>query len=201
MKHGLGALPGKLDIRDYHFKKKVYMSYNYPDTYECPGRMKIKDQGKVGSCVAHSASEILEYHYPGLNLSTNFIYGIHHKLYGSNGPGMYLRNAAKIMLKYGDPEYDFCPGNTEVEEVYGIANATFANSEAMLNAKDHRIHNFTKVSDINDIKYALVNYGPVMGAITWYSNNTVSRVSGLLKKGDIEAGGHAIVIKGWTEKG
>ena len=78
-KRGLGAKLSPVDIRDYKFDKKC-LSINYPDTFECPIRTEIKDQRLVGYCVAHSMAEILEYHFPEKKMSTNFIYGIHHKL-------------------------------------------------------------------------------------------------------------------------
>ena len=165
IKHGLGALPPKVDIRDYKFAQAKCMSVDYPDVYECPIKTAIKDQGSVGSCVAHSGAEILEYHFPNTKMSTNFIYGIHKKLYNSDGPGMYTRECAKIMKDYGDPLYEYCPGNTEITGVYKIAEAAFANNEVMADSKSHRISSFARVSSVNGIKYALTTYGPVLGSI------------------------------------
>jgi hypothetical protein len=67
-------------------------------------------------------STILEYHaHTTQKLSTNFIYGIRKKLYGSQGQGMQLRHACKIVTDYGDPFEKDCPGNTEVPNVFEIA--------------------------------------------------------------------------------
>lgn len=198
---GLGYKESPIDIRDYKFKKAAVklMANSFPETYECPIKTPIKNQGGVSSCVAHSAAEVLEYHYVEKTFSTNFIYGIHKKLYGSNGPGMFLREAAKIMKDYGDPEYNFCKGNTEVDDVYAIANETFINPEAMNNAKKYRISKYARVSSVNDIKYALMNYGPVLGAIIWYVDNRMS--NGVLERGTVIDGGHAIVVRGWNQEG
>ena len=197
----MGAIPSPVDIRDYKFKKAAVkmMAPAYPAQYECPVKTAIKDQGRVGSCVAHSAAEILEYHYTD-KMSTNFIYGIHYDLYGSDGPGMFPREACRIMHDYGDPEYKLCSGNTEVEEVYSIARKAFADKEVMANSKEHRITKYAKVSSINDIKYALMNYGPVLGAIFWYSDNQIVG-NGILRKGSRLEAGHAIVIRGWDLDG
>ena len=198
----MGAIESPVDIRDYKFKKEVVlMASNYPIYYECPNFTQIKDQGNVGSCVAHATASILEYHYPHTKLSTNFIYGIHKKLYGSDGPGMFSREAARIAHTYGDPIYTLCPGNTEVPDVYAKAEAAFADEKAMEDAKQHRIISFAKVSSINDIKYALMNYGPVLGAMMWYTGNKVDRATGLLTKDGSVDGGHAIMVKGWTDQG
>lgn len=166
IKRVMGVLPGKKDIRDFKFKRNKVMSVNFPVVYECPIKTMIKDQGSVGSCAAHSAAEILEYHFPNTKMSTNFLYGIHYKLYGTEGPGMYLRDALKIMKQYGDPIYDLCSGNNEVKGVYSIAEKAFADEEVMKNAELYKISAYTKVSSVEDIKYALVNYGPVYIAVT-----------------------------------
>lgn len=165
-KRVMGVLPGKKDIRDYTFKKRVCRAANYPEEYECPIKTAIKDQGFVGSCTAHATAEIMEYHSPDDKLSTNFIYGIHYKLFGTKGPGMYLREAAKIVSKYGDPKYELCPGNNEVDFVYKIAEDAFENEEAMASASEHKITSYAKVSDFDDIKYALMSHGPVLAAVT-----------------------------------
>lgn len=200
MEYGTGCLPGKKDIRDYRIKRKVCLAQEFPDEFLCEKTTSIKNQGGVGSCVAHATAEILEAHFGGrITLSTNFIYGIHKKLYGSNGPGMYLREACKIAKQYGDPEYSYCKGNTEVDKVYGIAEEAFNNTLAMQNALKYSIDNYAKLFSDNDIKFALMNYGPVLAAVTWYNDNKCE--NGILKRGNKKSGGHAIMVKGWTPVG
>lgn len=197
--YGLGCLPDKIDIRDYKIRKKVAMAVEFPDEYICDGYRKVKSQGSVGSCVAHATAEILEFHNNGRKLSTNFLYGIHKKLCGTLGPGMYLRDACKIALQYGDPEYDLCPGNTEVNKVYTIAEEAFDKSEVLESAAKNRIDSFAKLRNASDIKYALMNYGPILAAIDWYSDNKV--VNGVINQGSQKSGGHGIMIYGWNEQG
>lgn len=200
----MGALRGKIDVRDYKIDRKLAMAVQYPDTFELSELPPVKNQGSIGSCVAHAVSEILEFHYRAgtkLKLSTNFIYGIHYKLFGTKGPGMYLRDACKIVKDYGDPKEEYCRGNTEVDRVYDIANTSFANELIMDNAKQYRITSYAKVKSDNDIKYALMNHGPVLAAIKWYSKNTASRSTGLLVKNGTYNGSHAIMIYGWNEIG
>lgn len=197
--HGLGCLHEKVDIRDYKLKRKVAMSVQYPEKYTCNGYRKIKSQGSVGSCVAHATSEILEYHNGGVKLSTNFIYGIHKKLYATPGPGMYLRDACKIVHEYGDPVYELCPGNNEVTKVYEIAEKAFDNQDVLRDAAKNRIDSFAKLNSVNEIKYALMNYGPVLSSVDWYSKNKV--VNGVLIQDGEKDGGHAIMLYGWNEQG
>ena len=198
--HGLGCLPEKVDIRDYKIKKKVAMAVEYPETFEAKRGLYIKSQGSVGSCVAHATTEILESHYTNCGkLSTNFLYGIHKKLCGTLGPGMYLRDACKIVKEYGCPSYELCSGNTEVNRVYEIAEKAFDRQEVLEDAAKHRIDSFAKLKTINDIKYALMNYGPVLSSIDWYSQNKV--VDGILIRAGEKDGGHAIMLYGWNEQG
>lgn len=195
----MGALRSEVDIRDYKFKQAKFMAAVYPETYECPNKMRVRDQGSVGSCVAYSSSSILEYHY-GETMSTNFIYGIHKKLFNSDGPGMFPREACKIIRSYGDPTYKSCPGNDEVPEAYKIAETAYYSPLVMNEASRYRISSYARVSSINDIKYALMHYGPVLGAVIWFSDNKLSPTNVLLK-GTFMDGGHAIVIKGWNSEG
>ena len=197
---GLGCLPGKIDVRDYKIKKKIAMAMQYPETYEAKRGPYLKQQGSVGSCVAHATSEVLEAHRTdGEKLSTNFIYGIHKKLYATLGPGMYLRDACNIALNYGDPAYGLCPGNVEVTRVYEIAEEAFANEEVLKDAATNTIDSYSRLKTADDIKFAIMNYGPVLAAIEWYSGNKVKE--GKLIKSGNKDGGHAIMLYGWTPEG
>jgi len=197
---GLGCLPGKFDIRDYKIKKDVAMAMQYPESYEAKRGPYLKSQGSVGSCVAHATSEILESHRTdGVKLSTNFIYGIHKKLYGTVGPGMYLRDACNIALHYGDPAYELCPGNVEVNRVYELAEEAFAKEDVLKSAASNTIESYAKLKTIDDIKFAIMNYGPVLAAVEWYSGNKVKE--GKLIQDGNKSGGHAIMLYGWNKDG
>lgn len=199
--HGLGCICSPTDVRDYKLARSSVSSVELPESFECEKRSRVKDQRSVGSCVAHAASSILEYHYsPNNRLSTNFIYGIHYKLFGSEGPGVSLREACKIISKYGDPELKYCPGNTEVEKVYDLAEECFDNPEAMENASKYKIDNYVKLLSDKDIKYSIFNYGPVLAAIEWFDYNDCDFKGKLIKNG-ISEGYHAIIIYGWNKDG
>lgn len=200
--YGFGCLLDKTDIRDYKIAAAAVKAITYPETFECAKIARVKNQGGVGSCTAHATSTILEHHYTGIDaqLSTNFIYGIHNKLFGSEGPGLSLREALKTVLQYGDPEYDYCKGNTEVSKVYGIAEQAFEDPVAMENAAKYKISGYARANNINDVKYALMNYGPVLACISWYNGNTCDE-NGVLTMGDSLNCYHAIVVYGWNEIG
>jgi len=198
---GFGCLPGKIDLRDYKIKREVAMAYNYPETFSLD-HPPVKNQGAVGSCVAHATSEILESHLKEYKkLSTNFLYGIHYKLFGSKGPGMYLREACKIAKDYGDPEEIFCKGNTEVPHVYSMAENSFNDPDVLENANKYKINSYVKLRTENDIKYSLMYHGPVLISVEWFSDYEFKYSTGILSPGVKSAGLHCIMIYGWNEDG
>lgn len=201
---GFGCLLSPVDLRDYRFSKISVLAEQYPSKYELPmDKTKVKNQRTVGSCVAHALSTILEYHdkYREV-LSTNFIYGIQYRLYLAKGPGMQLRNALKIAKNYGDMTEEHCQGNTEVEEVYDIASKAFNIKEYRENALRYRINSYVKLNSVNDIKFAIMNYGPVLAGVKWYETTVFNNSTKFITS--TKMGGysyHATVIYGWDENG
>lgn len=186
------------DVRDY----KVSISGELPASYELDfSNVEVKNQKSVSSCVAHALSTILEYHAKNRNkLSTNFIYGIRKELFNQEGKGMYLRDACKIATNYGDPLESDCPGNTEIPEVYDIASKTLKNERAMKYAEDYKTKSYYLCKSNDEIKYALVNYGPILASLKWYKDYKVT--NGILTGGNVKNYGyHAIVIYGYNEQG
>lgn len=194
-----GCLLSPVDLRDFKVRAT---SQPLPENFELDfSKISVKNQGAVGSCVAHAMSTILEYHANGQHeLSTNFIYGIRKELYNQEGQGMYLRDACKIATGYGDPLETDCPGNNEVPEVYEIASNTMKNQTAMDIASKFRTKSYFSCKTVEDIKYALVNYGPVIISIKWFDDYRV--VNGILTGGKSKNYGyHALVCYGYTPKG
>ena len=162
---GLGALLSKVDLRDYNLNK-LKTSTQYPDSYEINMKHMIKNQQNISSCTAHALSSILEYHDGNIKeLSTNFIYGLKNKLFLHTGKGETIRDALSIAKDYGDPIKELCPGNNDVDEVYEIANKAFEDESILKDAYLHKIDSYVKLKDDNDIKYALMNFGPVIACI------------------------------------
>jgi C1A family cysteine protease len=113
---------------------------------------------------------------------------------------MYLRDACKIATEYGDPLLEDCPGNTEVPKCYDIASEALKNDEVMRRAADFKTKSYYSCNTIDEIKYALMNYGPLLASLKWYSDYQVKNgilVGGASKKYSY----HAIVIYGFNEEG
>ena len=201
MKHLLGALNPKIDLRDY---KIAAVASEFPDSYSCANLPPIKNQGSVGSCVAHATSSILE----TLNktetgtfvpLSTDFIYGMQGVVFGRMEHGMYLRDACKIVKDYGDPSEHMMSGNTEQPKCTEKLKEKLSD-EVYDEAKVFRIKSYARCKSPDNMKHALMTYGPLLGSIKWYDKYTLKNKIITFDK-TTSYGGHAIMIYGWNDKG
>lgn len=195
-----GCLPEKKDLRDYTFSPQAVGATDFPKEYILDMLSPVKNQGKVSSCVAHAMSTILEYHEKEHILSTNFFYGGRCILYGRTGRGMYLRDACKIAKDYGDPYNLSCKGNTEAPWCADDVRGVFENKKILKEAKRQQILSYASLKNIEDIKYAIMNYGPVLVSIKWYHDTYLSERI-LQSSKQTGYGLHAIVLYGWSEEG
>lgn len=198
-----GCLKSPIDVRDYKIAGSG--KEDLPEEYEINILPRIKNQKHVNSCVAHSTSSILEY-YENIagrdqRLSTNFIYGIQKSECGYEGQGMYLRDACKIVCKYGDMLEDDCPGNNEVPKCWDVAEKALANTEYKDIAQTFKIKSYFSCTSNNAIKKAIMNYGPVLASIHWYDSYEPDK-NGVLATDKVgDSGYHAIMIYGWDKIG
>ncbi len=195
-----GALFSPIDVRDYRL---AYVSNEseFPEEFELQ-MGKVKNQGRVGSCVAHSIAETIEYFNITQNndsktMSTDYIYGNRTNML-HNTSGMYTRKAIDNACKYGDVyECDY-PGNTEAPEVI----EKFEQNKDIFYEQGvpHRFSSYYSVKSKNEIKMALMNNGPVIFAMQWYDDIKVE--NGIITTSQQgEFGGHCMVIYGWNEQG
>lgn len=198
-----GCKLSKFDIRDYKLDSSIIASYDFPTEYVSNHLVRVKNQNEVLSCVAHALSTILEYHtYPNtVKLSTNFIYGIQKELFNRDSTGMYLSDACKIALEYGDMLEVECPGNTEVPLCHSIASAAMRDKNKVENAYNHHIFAYYSCKSNDEIKYSIIHHGPVLASIKWSSLYRVNKDGVLNGKMSEDAEYHAIVVYGYNEKG
>ena len=201
MTHFLGALKPKVDLRDY---KIAAAAAEYPESYSCGDLPPVKNQRHVSSCVAHATAEILEVFNKKetnnfVQLSTNFIYGMQGVACGRKQSGMYLRDACKIVKEYGNPLETTIPGNTEQPTCTDVLTEQL-NEEVYKEAKKFKIKSYARCKTDNEIKHALINYGPVLASIKWYNKYQFDD-NKLIFDTTSPFGYHAIMIYGYNKEG
>lgn len=195
-----GAIFSGYDARDY---KLVYTAStaDFPKEFELQMR-GIKNQGAVGSCVAHSLSSIIEYYNytqtgDPSEMSVGYIYG-NRKTSTYKDEGMIMRDALEAVRKYGDVRKELFPYNEEVPHVISL----FERQSRTLFKEGYpnRISQYCRVDSPNAIKSALMAGNPVLMAMTWYADMEV--VDGVLVTNQLGwEGGHCMFIYGWDECG
>ena len=198
-----GALPEEVDVRDYKLKRvATAVKEAFPETFELK-MCAVKNQGAVGSCVAHAVAETIEYHNKVQDnitdkVSVGFIYG-NRRGSLNKFSGMFVREALHNTCKYGDVfEADF-KENKEVPDIIKLFEERFDSLKEK--ALSNRFSTYFRISSDDDIKYALINYGPVVFAMTWYDDTKVEDGVMQVNTKSKKSGGHCMVIYGWNEKG
>lgn len=194
---GFGCVPSKKDLRDYLLNKKVCQSTNLPESFKVE-HSSIKNQGAVGSCVAHSVSEVLEQIKNNkTRYSTAWIYGYRPVGY-YQGSGMMTSQAMKTIKNVGCVEYDKCPGNYEMPKAKEYVNSNLAllKEEA---GKD-KIISYARLKSVQEIKEAIFKTGKPVVVCIQVGNLKLDENNVALIPKDFD-GGHATVCYGWNETG
>lgn len=195
-----GALFSKPDVRDYVATTTLT---EFPREFELD-MPKVKNQGAVGSCVAHSLSTIVEYFNKKeagryKEMSTGYIYG-NRRFSAHKGKGMYTRDAIHTVTKYGDVPNRYFPYNVEVPEAIEKFEAEVTNIEDK--GYYFKFAEYFKLKDEKSIKTSLMENGPVSFAMYWYDDIKIE--DGIMKTKCVKTnktGGHCMVIYGWNETG
>ena len=202
---GLGAIFSPVDVRDYRLAATATADKTeFPEEFVLP-MVRVKDQGTVGSCVAHALSEVVEFfnkkqHNLNYVMSTDFIYG-NRRTTSHTGSGLVIRDALKAVQKYGDIRHTKLPGNTEVPDVIDKFESNF--DPLKDEAHKSRISTYVKLTTVSEIKSFLMNHGPVVIGMKWYRDyhvNSGGYLSSFYNKEDL-CGRHCMVICGWNQYG
>ena len=132
-------------------------------------------------------------------MSTGFIYGNRRNSL-SKASGMYVREALANTCKYGTTYKEDFKENVEVPKAIDLFEQRF--DELKDKAYPNRFSTYFRLTSDNDIKHALMNYGPVVFAMRWrkgiyVDNGNIMHVDQKAKA----TGGHCMIIYGWTEEG
>lgn len=195
-----GAIFSGYDARDY---KLVYTASGeeFPESFELQMR-GIKNQGSVGSCVAHSLASIIEYYNytqtgDDSRMSVGYIYG-NRRTSKYKDSGMIMRDALEAVRQYGDVTNELFPYNEEVPKMIQLYE--LEGRKLFKKSYPNRISQYARTTSPNAIKSALMAGNPVLMAMNWYADMDV--VDGILTT-DYKGwdGGHCMFIYGWDERG
>ena len=196
----LGALFSKKDVRDYMIDCATAPA-EFPKEFELK-MPKVKNQGSVGSCVAHSIATVIEYfnklqHNDNEEMSVGYIYGNRTNT-THTGKGMYTREAVAATCEYGDVPHILFPYNIEVPDI--IEKFNESSEKLFKDGHPNRFTSYYRLYTEDEIKTSLIQNGPVIFAMKWYKDIKV--VDGVITTSQKQdGGGHCMVIYGWNEQG
>jgi C1A family cysteine protease len=195
--HSMGYVPSKKDLRDYKLNKKVCHAQILPEEFIVE-HSSIKNQGAVGSCVAHSVSEVLEA-ISDRTYSTGWIYGYRPAGY-YQGEGMMTSNALKTVHKVGSVYQSEFPINVEMPKAKELVTADLPRLK-QLAAKD-KIYSYARLYSIQDIKEAIYKTKtPVVVCIPCNGGIKLDDLYIAEIPDTIQLSGHAVVCYGWNRFG
>lgn len=185
------------DVRDYTIKPIT----EFPETFTLD-TVPVKNQWTKPTCTAHALSSACEYHHQRQHgwyerFSTEFLYGLREKDYYI-GQGMRIRDGLNTLLKYGNVFESDCEGNNDY--VYAMNHVSKDVDHLKELAYPHRISSYFKISTTDELKTALMKYGPVVVSMNTYDGSKlVNDVYTCDTSKD--HGSHCVYIYGWDERG
>jgi C1A family cysteine protease len=197
-----GAIPSKTDVRDYK-AVCVAATEDFPEEFKLQ-MPSVKNQQQTGSCVAHAIALVIEYFSrlqgdDNREMSVGYIYG-NRSTSTYTGKGMYVRDALEAARKYGDVVQTMFPYNKEVPEIIELFNEQFIKISP--DAYANRITYYYRVYNENDIKAALMQHGPVVFSMEWYSDIKIKNgIMNTKQESSPKNGHHCMVIYGWNKDG
>lgn len=198
-----GAIFSGYDARDYRL---IYTASDkeFPKEFSLDmSQERVKNQGEVGSCVAHALSSIIEFYdrvqtHTDRTMSVGYIYG-NRANSDYKGEGMIMRDALQVVRQFGDVDNALFPYNKEVPHIIKLFEDNQNNLYEV--GYPNRISQYCRVYNSNAIKSALMAGNPILMAMNWYTDMEVDERGILTTEYKGWAGGHCMFIYGWNETG
>lgn len=195
-----GAIPSPKDVRDYTAVCTASAA-DFPEEFEL-SMPAVKNQGRVGACVAHTLATTIEY-FNRLQgdgteeMSVGFIYGNRGE-YDYDGKGMVTSQALNRVQKCGCVTAKRCNVYSEAPEIVNYIQGQLVNY--LIEAYPNRITSYYRLTTDDEIKASLMQNGPVIFAMNWFKDINVT--NGIIKTNGVKSdSSHALVIYGWNQDG
>ena len=195
-----GCLISPFDGRDYDFRCatgiKSAKDQEYPTEFMISNTSKVYSQGSTSMCVAFSLAEIKESQelldqQQRIRFSPGFIYANRDE----TKEGMYIREGLKNLKADGVVTYDDFPVKGTCSHCQKKLAECKNLQEMFANAKGWRIGSYYRVYTLEEIKYTLMNIGPIIISVPCYTG--WNYFSGKIVQAGKLRGYHAMVIVGW----
>lgn len=184
------------------FSSSEAQADSYPASYDWRNHnavTPVRNQGSCGSCWSFSAVAVMEslvkrIDSRSVDLSEQQVVNC---VLSGGCEGGYTRDALAYMYSYGI----VMEAQVPYEAADGTCNSSLQSSYYLNNYWSDYIGDKAMWTRVNDIKYALTNFGPVSVSMRVYSDFYYSYTSGVyMWDGTSEdLGGHAILTVGWVD--
>lgn len=198
-----GVIDSPKDERDFIYNPACANQQELPKSFCIDYKYPILNQGQIGSCVAHSLSELKSYidSVDKDNMySIGFIYS-NRKEDDFVGHGMIPRQALSNLVSNGDCFHNDFPINEEYPSILNTLDK-YGRDQLFKKASDHKSKAFAKL-EVEQIKEYLANQQkPILLTVKVYSSFYEARY----RKGEVPNeiygtyfGSHAMIIVGYDE--
>lgn len=205
--HFYGCIPDEVDERDYKAKEHITMG-NRPLEYVPRKFAPVLNQGKVGSCVAHSIATMKWYQEHDESgsyeqYSTDFVY--HNRDEDDyQGHGMMMREAAGHIIKDGVCPREDLPTNTE----YPNQNVKAFVESLRGKAKECKTLKYVSCDSLDELADVLWQYKGAILSVrvrssfdAFFLKTKDSWVMPIPKDSERQLGYHCVCAVGYTKDG
>tara|TARA_A100001015_G_scaffold75943_1_gene84314 strand:+ start:2065 stop:2946 length:882 start_codon:yes stop_codon:yes gene_type:complete len=189
------TIPSQHDDRDWN-AGNIYKNTILEPVLDLRDSLEpIRNQGTQGTCAAQTAAcmkewqETNDYNFKGY-MSPQFIYNNREN---QTTEGMFGRDVMRILSKIGSVEEDTYEYG-KIEPIENIDEIYYSK------AKVHKIKNYARVYDIENLKKALKLNGPCYIAFPVYNANSMRMWFKESESSEMQ-GGHAMTVVGYNEEG
>lgn len=199
--YSFGLHKSLFDNRDYLIFG-FFTAITLPEKYSVENDMTpVRSQSKEGACVGFAlATGVKEWqeqkdYSKFIELSPRYIYEEAKKISGHTS-GTTLRAAMKVVREKGVCEENLWP--------YEVPQISAKSPSADSNAKRFKIKTYARITNLNELKHSLVQFGPILIGVKVYSGMKEAKDTGIVPNPSCwnrkVLGGHALCAVGYNNK-